>query len=438
MIQRPFLFEATRMIASSWAGKSPTGIDRVCDAYLRRFSSRAQAVVQHRGMVRILSPRHSDELFAMLTDAEAATRPGIAAFALRAWFEGAPRTDGNGAIYLNVSHTDFDLPSHGKWVRQCGLRPVYFIHDLIPITHPQYCTPHAVRRHRGRVVNALKTACGIVVNSRSTAHELRTFAHQETLPLPPLTVAPLAIGDRAMRQTAIAGDRPYFLCLGTIDERKNHRLLLDVWLRLIVELGVDAPRLVIVGQWGARSSAVRDMWKRHPALRRYVTLITRCNDEAVRGWLAGAQALLMPTLAEGFGLPMVEAMASGTPVIASDLSCFHEISQGIPRLLDPADRAAWFNAILEFPEPGGERQRQFRLLDHYRPPVWDDHFGAVEAWLTALSQGRDPVGAGADLSLPQPPLPQPRSTLTAAAANPPAGIGAALPQPPSKVMNSCS
>ncbi len=434
MIERPFLFETTRMIATRWSGKSPTGIDRVCHAYLDHFGPRAQAVVQHRGVFRILSVRHSDELFAMLTDAEGATRRKIAAFALRAWFEGRARADGGGATYLNVSHTDFDLPSHGRWVRECRLRPVYFLHDLIPITHARYCRPHAVTRHRGRVVNALQTAGGIVVNSHSTAHELRAFAREHALPLPPLAVAPLAVQNFGQAAKPVSGSRPYFLCLGTIEERKNHRLLFDIWLRLIAELGVDAPRLVIVGQWGARSSAVRAMWKRHPELRRYVTLITRCNDKDVRDWIAGAQALLMPTLAEGFGLPMVEGLASGTPVIASDLSCFHEIGQGIPCLLDPADPAAWVRAILGFSAPGGERQRQLRLLDSYRPPVWGDHFASLEAWLAKLRGGGDPAGPMA--SSASPPQRQ-RSAPAPVMAQQAAGTDAGPPRKFSEAIKIC-
>lgn len=400
MIQRPFLFETTRMIATNWAGKSPTGIDRVCHAYLRHFGPRAQAVVQHRGLFRILSARHSDELFAMLEDANGATRPQITGFALRAWGEGRSRGDGGGAIYLNVSHTDFDLPSHGRWVRDCRLRPVYFLHDLIPITHAQYCRPRAVTRHRGRVVNALNMAGGIVVNSRSTAEELRAFARREALPLPSVAVAALAVAEPGTPAKPMPSDRPYFLCLGTIEERKNHRLLLQVWLRLIVQSGVDAPRLVIIGQWGARSEAVQDMLKRHPALRRYVTFITRCDDREVRDWIAGAQALLMPTLAEGFGLPMVEALTIGTPVIASDLPCFRENGQGIPCLLDPADPAAWIQAIAGFSAPGGERQRQLPLLGHFRPPAWEDHFAAVEDWLATLRVWSDHVGTSATPTFP--------------------------------------
>lgn len=389
MIKRPFLFEATRMIARVWTGRSPTGIDRVCHAYLHNFGPRSQAVVQHRGVFRILSERHSDELFGMLADANGATRPGIAGLAFRAWAEGRGRSSGGRAIYLNVSHTDFDLPGHHRWVRDCGLRPVYFLHDLIPITHAQYCTPHATARHRGRVTGALKSAAGIVVNSRATARDLEAFARNEALPLPPLVVAPLGIAEIGKAAKGVTGDRPYFLCLGTIEERKNHLLLLEAWRRLIVQSGVDTPRLVIIGQWGAKFAAVREMLKRHAALRRYVTLITRCDDGEVRRWIAGAQALLMPTLAEGFGLPVAEALAIGTPVIASDLPCFREHGQNIPLLLDPHDPAAWTQAIASFSDAGGERQRQLQSMKHYRPPLWQNHFAVVEEWLPNLREQRN-------------------------------------------------
>lgn len=384
MIQRPILFETTRMIARSWSGRSPTGIDRVCHAYLRHFGPRAQAVVQHRGVVRILSTRHSDELFAMLDDMEGKRRQRIVSLALRAWHEATPQRDSGGAVYLNVSHTDFDLPSHARWVRKCRLRPVYFIHDLIPITHPQYCTPRAVARHQGRVVGALRTAAGIVVNSRSTADHLTRFARENTLPLPPLAIAPLAVDGPDDPAEPVRCGRPYFLCLGTIEARKNHCLLLEVWLRLIIQYGVDAPRLVIIGQWGAKSDPVREMLRRHTALRRYVTLITRCTDREVHDWIAGAEALLMPTLAEGFGLPLVEALASGTPVIASDLPCFRESGGGIPCLLDPTKPADWTQTIADFSAPWGDRKRQLRMLSSYRPQRWRDHFPPIEAWLASL------------------------------------------------------
>src|SRR5690606_10537203 len=132
------------------------------------------------------------------------------------------------------------------------------------------------------------------------------------------------------------------------------------------------------------SAPVREALQRDPALRRHVSVINGCDDAAVSRWLCGAEALLLPTLAEGFGLPLIEALGLGTPVIASDLPCLREFGQGIPCLLDPFDTAAWSRAIAGFSEPGGERARQAPLLARYRPPVWDTHFMTIEQWLASL------------------------------------------------------
>jgi glycosyltransferase involved in cell wall biosynthesis len=407
MIDRPLLLEATRMVATRWTGRSPTGIDRVCDAYARRFGARAQAVIQHRGVARILSPRHTDDLFALLADRAGGFRRRFAAFAPRAWAAARSRVDGQGAFYLNVSHTDYDLASHERWLQSCRLRPVYLVHDLIPITHPEYCRPRAVTRHRGRVVNALRMASGIIANSRATASDLERFAADEGLPMPPVVIAPLAGADLVPTRADVPGDaRPYFLCLGTIEARKNHQLLLQVWQRLIEQAAENAlhlvPHLVIVGQWGSGSGPVREMLQRSPSLRRHASVIGGCDDAAVSRWLSGAEALLLPTLAEGFGLPLIEALALGTPVIASDLPSFRESGQGIPCLLDPFDPAAWARAISAFSEPGGERERQHPLLARFRPPVWDTHFMTIEQWLASLPRQPEerpaPASGTADLT----------------------------------------
>ena len=108
-----------------------------------------------------------------------------------------------------------------------------------------------------------------------------------------------------------------------------------------------------------------------------------CKDEDLAGWIAGAQAMLMPSFAEGFGLPIVEALGLGTPVIASDLTVFREIAGEIPTYLPPADENAWLEQIRAYLDDGPERQRQLSRIGEYRPPTWQQHFDIVENWLAA-------------------------------------------------------
>src|SRR5205823_1812943 len=113
---------------------------------------------------------------------------------------------------------------------------------------------------------------------------------------------------------------PYFVVLSTIEPRKNHELLLRLWQRLAERHGAAAPRLVLVGHRGWENDAV---FKLLDSLRGNSPHVVECpdlDDAALAAVLRGARALLSPSFAEGFGLPVVEALALGTPAIASDIA----------------------------------------------------------------------------------------------------------------------
>jgi glycosyltransferase involved in cell wall biosynthesis len=178
------------------------------------------------------------------------------------------------------------------------------VHDLIPLTHPEYCRPAEREKHVRRMNNALDLAAGIVTNSEATRQELMLYAAQNNRVLPPTEVALLA---RRMRSID-AGERrvsePYFVMLSTIEPRKNHWLILQIWCRLIERLGPAAPRLVVIGQRGWECENVVDLLERCEALCGFVTEISDCSDESPVNYLCHAQALLFPSFAEGYGMPV--------------------------------------------------------------------------------------------------------------------------------------
>jgi glycosyltransferase involved in cell wall biosynthesis len=383
-VPAPFLLDCTRAVSRRFAGDQPSGIDRVCDAYATHFASTAQAVVQYRGKARVLSQAHSRRLFELLESPLGTFRRRFARFAPKAFAAGQTGFEGRGGFYLNVSHTDFDLPAHHRWVQQCDLKAIYLIHDLIPITHPQWTTPHRAARHHSRVVAALRSASGIVVNSQVTAEDLLHFAKDQGLAVPAVLNAPLAASEMpsvAMKSGAAASD-PYFVCISTIEARKNHLLLLKVWRRLIAHHGEATPKLVLIGKWGVRSTNVRRYIKAYPSLARYVTIRNDCSDAEVARVLMGARALLAPSRAEGFGLSVAEALKMGVPVIVSNLPSFVEIAAGIPHYLDPNDEAGWCDAVMNFLEDSSLRKEQLMKLGKYSAPRWQDHFALLERWLS--------------------------------------------------------
>ena len=383
---RPFLLDVTRLIWRRWLGRLPTGIDRVCLAYLDHYRAQAQAVIQRRGFRRILSEAASDRLFAILVGPQPNVRRDLVIFLARERLRINGRLAGRGRLYLNVGHTALQDEGYLAWTRSADVRPVYMIHDLIPITHPEFCRAGEAQRHVGRVRNMLASAVGIIGNSRATLDSLARFAADEAVALPATIAALLGTDLRWARLgPGVQPERPTFIMLGTIEGRKNHLLLLNIWAGLVREFGPNAPRLLIIGQRGWECEDVFDMLDRSEVLRDAVTEVSRCSDAEVQRHLRGARALLFPTLVEGYGLPLIEALASGTPVIASDLPVFHEIGQEIPDFINSLDEAAWRAAILSYASvPSIAREAQVERLAAFSPPTWNAHFTRVDAWLATL------------------------------------------------------
>lgn len=379
MSERTFLLDVSRLVWRVWRGGLPTGIDRVCQAYVEHFGARSQAVVQRRGVHFILSPNDSDRLFRILLSDEPARR-SLITLAVRAPL----RTLGNfprpSAIYLNVGHTGLNEPSLPRWIARRRLRAVYLIHDLIPLTHPQYCREGEAEKHKVRLSNALSSATGVIGNSRATLDELADFAERHGQAMPPSVAAWLGVGDFPVnpRPQRIEG-RAHFVVVGTIEGRKNHQLLLDVWRDIVAMRGQDAPLLVVIGQRGWQADGVFEQLDEPGELEGHVLELGGCNDDELAGWIAAAQALLMPSFAEGFGLPVMEALQLGTPVIAADLPVYREIAGDIPIYLEPTDKAAWKSAVESLAGNG-----RVETFPEFRAPTWEDHFTQVEAWLKKL------------------------------------------------------
>lgn len=382
--RRYYLIDVSRLVWRYWSRRLPTGIDRVCLAYLEHFGDRAQAVVQRSGMHFILSPGASDRLFRLLLSREPASRLDL----VRALATGAARLRRTprsaNLFYLNVGHTGLNEPSLPDWISANRLRAIYMVHDLIPLTHPQYCRPQEAGKHARRMDNVLSSGAGIIGNSRATLDELAAYAATKGLPMPPAVAAWISGPSLRASIGAPPLDKPYFVILGTIEGRKNHQLLLDVWTQLVAQRGDEAPVLVVIGQRGWEAEAALARLDRITQFKGSVIQFDRCDDDELAAWLGGARALLMPSFAEGFGLPVIEALQLGTPVIASDLPVFREIAGDIPTYIDPSDAQAWKGAIECVVDGECERARQGSAMRAYRAPNWTDHFAIVDSWLETL------------------------------------------------------
>lgn len=379
------LLDVSRMLWRAWNNQLPTGIGRACLAYIEHYRHHALAVVQRGGFTHVLGKAASAELFGLLLSRPELFRHRLFALLTRSLLKRErPLHEIDRQLYLNVSHSGLDQKGHASWVRRSGVRAVYFVHDLIPITHPEYARKGIPERHAERMRVVLRHAQCVIANSTDSLDTLSAFAGQEGLALPPSMVAPLGVTSlavRADRTAPIAG--PYFVILGTIEGRKNHLLLLRVWRRLIERLGDAAPRLVIIGQRGWCAEEVFKQLDHDLTLRSHVIEVGPCDDDTLRAYMAHARALLFPTFVEGQGLPLTEALGAGVPAIASNLAVFKETAGDIPDYLDPEDDAGWERAVMDYAEPESTRRAaQIQRMAGFVPPIWEAHFAKVDAWLT--------------------------------------------------------
>lgn len=222
------------------------------------------------------------------------------------------------------------------------------VHDVLFLEHPDWFTAKGVEFHTA-MVERLNEADLVIVPSKTTADALAA------LPNPPTDVRVVPMGtdieppppdERAQMLDRLKVQRPYILWMGTLEPRKNPEGVMRGFVHA-VESGLpggDDLNLYLVGPPGWWSGDVRDLIEQRGLADR----IRRIDAQPVpvrAALYAEASAFVFPSLAEGFGLPVIEAMACGTPVVTSNRSSLPEVAGSAAELCDPADFASIGNAI---------------------------------------------------------------------------------------------
>ncbi|HWE74972.1 MAG TPA: glycosyltransferase family 1 protein [Stellaceae bacterium] len=291
------------------------------------------------------------------------------------------------SVYALVSQLHLDRQGVVEGLLQAGdVRLLCFIHDTLPSEFPEWF-PRGVPARKHRLMQKVAMlADTVLVNSNSTR---RAFLHHfvDGPSRLPVIAAPLGAGGEAPARCGREGPtelRPYFVILGTIEPRKNHKLLLNIWRELAAQHSPAPPRLIVIGARGWKNAEIIAMLE-EAGRGGFVEERAAVPDESVIELLCGARALLLPSFAEGYGLPLAEALALGVPVICSDIPVFREVGGAAPLFVDRQDAAAWRAAILAYAsEPSEAREAQIARIAQWHAPSWAAHFAILDAVIDDL------------------------------------------------------
>ena len=254
---------------------------------------------------------------------------------------------GHGAIYLNIGQLGFSSWLTTPWLRRRhDMACVFMLHDVIQLEHPEFVSSLGLAWARLMVATVRKRATALIATTDAARRSViaalgRSPVHCLTVPLPIAAVfaTPEPPDPGLLSHT-------YFICCGSIEPRKNHLLLLKVWQTLIARHGNAAPRLVIVGPVSPKGMAIRDALQASPELRSHIMIASGLTSPALRKLIGNARASLTPSFAEGFGLPVIEALALKTPVVLADIAPMREAAKGLG-IYHAADDAAGWTATVE-------------------------------------------------------------------------------------------
>ncbi|MBP7992460.1 MAG: glycosyltransferase family 4 protein [Candidatus Magasanikbacteria bacterium] len=182
-------------------------------------------------------------------------------------------------------------------------------------------------------------------------------------------------GTNAVANQTSIPRKPFVVAIGRIEEKKNSAGLVAAYERA-VELGYQGG-LVFIGKPGHGYEAVEQCLKKS-AVKKNITIIPWLETPALVAVLKQADALVFPSFAEGFGLPILEAMAAGVPVIASDLPVLREVGGSAAKYVAPRDTEGWAKAIIETAEP--VHQARLRLLGKARANEFSWIISATKTW----------------------------------------------------------
>jgi glycosyltransferase involved in cell wall biosynthesis len=288
----------------------------------------------------------------------------------------------------------------GQWRTPLGIELIALCHDIIPLLFPQWFTAKDVALAQRHFDQVFAIASLNLVGSAIVGRDIRAYCARHAIAPGPVMQVPfgcdLPAGGRGPAgPTDIHPGSRYIMLVSTIEPRKGHGLMQAVWSRLLKEgipQNLDVT-LVLVGRVGWLTDSLIESLLSSER----ITVLDEVDDEALASLYDGASFCVYPSECEGYGLPVIEALARGKAVLASDVGVVPEIRSPLLRRLAPRDEEAWHRAIRTWLTDPQTLPRSDAAFDH---PSWQEAaaqvFAAIDEFTAAAAPSRAATSRGLD------------------------------------------
>ena len=276
--------------------------------------------------------------------------------------------------------------------RKQGVKVVTCCYDLIPVFYPQYYAGNVSPMFSSYFIDIADGSDVILCISKNSESDLNYFLDKVGAAKPKTCVFPLGdsipVVDSIELSSEISSlcDKPFILFVSTVERRKNHEVLYRAYHLLCKEgKREQLPNLVFVGMegWGV-SDLMSDIWL-DPLTRDLITRLEHVSDSELGALYKSSLFCVFPSLYEGWGLPVGEALSLGKAVICSDRGSLPEVGGDLVRYADPWDVRAWADEIYEMATDLSWRQKyESSIRKSYKVKTWREAAEAVSIVIDSI------------------------------------------------------
>lgn len=283
-----------------------------------------------------------------------------------------------GDLLMSCS-ASFSIPGHSimlSHLHQQNIKVIRIIYDLIPTLKPHWVIGDIAEIFRKTAIDQLLNSAVVLTISEFSKKEIKRFAHLKSVTLAQLEVIRLADDlDQSLEnaQNNTTHSNPFFLCVCTIDPRKNHKILYDAWQLLYRKYEKNCPSLYLVGLEHLLSKDLLHFIRTDPDTNQVIKVLHDVSDVELINYYQNCIATIYPSFYEGWGLPVAESLGYGKICLSSNASSMQEIAPELTEFFDPYNVYELMTLVEKcWQETEWREQREAEIKAKFQPTTWKD------------------------------------------------------------------